>query len=123
MLWVRYYWKLRRGIEASVLYQQDPGSFGNTMPAVGKVSFSTSPCNKQVAPLLLNSHGVCANRTPLTVAIEEVWFHGKNSEVGDEDQVFDVRYKLRNVIKEQVLADFMAEFTPQRVVQIGFVKS
>ena len=32
---------------------------------------------------------------------------------------FDVRYKLRNSIKGQVLADFVAEFTPPLQGSVG----
>ena len=32
---------------------------------------------------------------------------------------FDIRYKLRNFIKGQVLADFVAEFTPALGASVG----
>lgn len=55
---------------------------------------------------------MCLNRTPLTIAIEKVQLHGKNSQVGTRLGSFDVKYKPRNAIKGQVLVDFVVEFTP-----------
>lgn len=37
---------------------------------------------------------------------------GRIAKWGTRLRLFDVRYKLRNAIKGQVLVDFMAKFTP-----------
>ena len=60
---------------ADVLYQQDPG---------GKVSSGFGPHDEEIAPLFPSSHGLCVNRAPFTVMIKELWFHGKDSKMGNE---------------------------------------
>ena len=40
-------------------------------------------------------------------------FTGQIAKWGTQLKAFDIRYKLRNSVKGQVLADFMAEFSPK----------
>ena len=59
------------------------------------------------------------NRVPFVVIVKKIEFHEEDSKVGDETGMFDIHYKLRNFDKGQVLANFVAEFTPPLLGSMG----
>ena len=59
------------------------------------------------------------DRVPLAVLIKKIGFHGEDSEVGDKNGMFEMRYKPRNFIKGQVLAYFVVEFTTPLPGSVG----
>ena len=60
------------GVVTDILFQQDPGGFGNVILAVGKVGFGSGPRDNGVASLLSSSHGLCVNQAPLTITVKEI---------------------------------------------------
>jgi len=56
---------------------------------------------------------------PLKKAMNKLEAAGRLIQSAIELSEFDVRYQPRNVIKSQVLADFIAEFTPNQGEQNG----
>ena len=56
---------------------------------------------------------------PLQSLLRRSDFTGRIAKWGTRLGTFDIRYKLRNFIKGQVLADFVAEFTPALGTSVG----
>ena len=55
---------------------------------------------------------------PLHAPLRRLDFMGRIAKWDTKLGSFDVRYRLRNAIKGQVLADFVAEFTPTIEAQL-----
>ena len=101
-----------RDLKAQILRQQNPSGCRDSVFAIGENGIGPSPCYKEVAALFSNSYSLGVDRVPFPVAIEEIRFTRRIVKWGTKLGTFDIRYKPRNSIKGQVLADFVAEFTP-----------
>ena len=55
---------------------------------------------------------------PLQSLLKRSNFTGRIAQWGTQLGSFDIRYRLRNAVKGQVLADFVAEFSPQNDMEM-----
>ena len=81
--------KGQRSIATYVLHQQDFGWCRNEIPTLVEASVSLSTCYQEVTILLSGPYYVYPDRIiSIAVVIEEIWFHGQDTQMGDPARFF-----------------------------------
>ena len=105
-----------RSTTASILCQQNPNWHWDEVFALGEVCVSPRARYTEVAPLFSSSHRLCVDRISLIVTIEEIRFHGPNSQMGNPAWL--LWYRPRSSVKGQVLADLVTEFSLRKEIEV-----
>ena len=85
----------------------------------GEVSIFFGDRSKKAQTIFSSSYNQCPNRSPVEEAMNKLEVAGRLIQWVVELSKFDVQYKLRELIKAQVLVDFTTEFTPANNQQDG----
>jgi hypothetical protein len=73
-------------------------------------------CSAKKLPHYFQAHTmVVLTKYPLKAILRSADFFGQISKWGAQLKAYDIRYQPRTSIKGQVLADFIAEFTPAEI--------
>ena len=81
-------------------------------PLMEKLAFALITASRKLRHYFQAHVIIVMTDHPLKKAINKLEATGRLSQWAIELSEFDIRYQLRNAIKDQALADFIAEFTP-----------